>query len=127
MTPQPSAATTFAAVPIQSLNMPPQPSDSTPFTAFVPVGSIERGRRLAATVGRTKATACVTCHGPSLKGVKEVPPIAGRSPSYIFRQLLAFQTGARNAAASAPMRTVVAGMSLDDMIAVSAYAGSRQP
>lgn len=89
------------------------------FTAHVPVGSIARGR----LIGRT----CATCHGPSLRGVKDIPAIAGRSPSYILRQLVAFRTGARATSTSEPMQKVVSTMDLDDMIAVSAYAGSLKP
>ena len=96
------------------------------FTAYVPVGSVAAGRRIA----RGKATAittCTTCHGPALRGLALAPPIAGRSPSYLFRQLVGFRTGARGGDASAAMQKVVAGLSVDDMIAVAAYAGSLRP
>ncbi len=89
------------------------------FIAYVPVGSMARGKRLART--------CIACHGPSLRGVGDVPAIAGRSPTYIFRQLLAFRTGARATSTSAPMQAAVSALDLDDMIAVSAYAGSLKP
>jgi cytochrome c553 len=56
-----------------------------------------------------------------------VPPLAGRSPSYLLRQLFAFRTGTRSTPASAPMRAVAAMLEFDDMIAAAAYAGSRQP
>ncbi|MDB4875370.1 MAG: cytochrome c class [Gemmatimonadetes bacterium] len=97
------------------------------YVAYVPPGSIARGRALAITVTRTAPKPCASCHGPQLRGVGLVPPIAGRSPSYILRQLLAFKTGRRAAPASAPMRDVAATLSLDDMIAAAAYAGSRKP
>ena len=97
------------------------------FTSFVPVGSIERGRRIANARGAKAPTACVTCHGPGLRGRPPAPPIAGRSPLYIVRQLLAFKTGARNGTAAGPMQAVVTDMSIDDMIAAAAYAGSRKP
>jgi cytochrome c553 len=56
------------------------------FTAHVPKGSIQKGRALAAgnDVG---AVACEACHGAGLKGAGNVPGIAGRSPTYMFRQL----------------------------------------
>ena len=96
------------------------------FTAYVPVGSVASGRRIAH--GKpTATTTCVTCHGPALRGLALAPPIAGRSPTYMFRQLVGFKTGARGGAASAPMQKVVAGLSVDDMIAVAAYAGSLRP
>ena len=37
---------------------------------------------------------CVSCHGEILRGAKLVPPIAGRSPTYLMRQLLAFKADA---------------------------------
>ena len=89
------------------------------FTAYVPVGSIARGRSLAKT--------CATCHGPTLRGLAMAPPIAGRSPLYMVRQLAAFRTGTRATSTSAPMQALTATLSIDDMIAVSAYAGSLKP
>jgi cytochrome c553 len=98
------------------------------YVAYVPPGSIARGRAIAMrATTREGVKSCTGCHGPQLRGVTLVPPIAGRSPSYILRQLLAFKTGTRAAPASAPMRDVVSRLELDDMIAVAAYAGSRKP
>ena len=96
------------------------------FTAYVPPGSIVTGRRIAHGKA-TALTTCATCHGPALRGLALAPPIAGRSPSYLFRQLVGFRTGARGGAASVAMQKVSAGLSVDDMIAVSAYAGSLRP
>lgn len=96
------------------------------FTAFVPIGSVAAGRRIAHGEA-TAPTTCVTCHGPTLRGLALAPPIAGRGATYLFRQLIGFKTGARGGAASAPMQKVVAGLSVDDMIAVAAYAGSLRP
>ena len=97
------------------------------YVAYVPRGSIARGRRLAVGDVRRGVKGCTSCHGADLHGVQLVPPIAGRSPSYLLRQLIAFRTGARNGATSAPMRDVVATMTIDDMVAAAAYAGSRAP
>jgi cytochrome c553 len=97
------------------------------FTTFVPVGSIARGRRVALTAPRASATRCATCHGSTLRGAGAAPPLAGRSPAYILRQLVGFRTGARAASASAPMQRVTSQLTLDDMIAAAAYAGSRKP
>jgi cytochrome c553 len=99
----------------------------TGFIAYVPVGSIERGRKIAHATGKDAARACVTCHGDNLLGKGPAPLIAGRSPAYILRQLMAFKTHSRDAPSSGPMQTVTAPMTLDDMIAVSAYVGSRLP
>ena len=97
------------------------------YTAFVPPGSIASGRRIALAKEKTPLRACASCHGPSLLGVGPVPPIAGRSPSYLLRQLLAFRTGARATSTGAPMQSVASSLNLDEMIAVAAYAGSLRP
>jgi len=94
---------------------------SSGFVAYVPAGSIKRGETLA------KAGACGTCHGPDLKGLGPVPPLAGRSPSYTVRQLFDMQQGARKGPWSALMKDAVAKLSVDDMIALAAYAASHEP
>jgi cytochrome c553 len=96
------------------------------YVAYVPVGSVERGRKLA-TTGDGRTLACTGCHGPELRGVGEIPPIAGRSPSYLMRQLVAFRTGARDAPSAGPMKLVVAQLDVDEMIALAAYVGSVPP
>jgi cytochrome c553 len=98
--------------------------DGMTYVAYVPPGSIKRGRSIARAGTNGLATACVTCHGAKLTGTGLIPPLAGRYPTYLVRQLLAFKTGTRSTAASQPMQTVVAGMSVADMIAVAAYAAS---
>lgn len=88
------------------------------FTAYVPKGAIARGAALAQP--------CAACHGAGLKGGLG-PPLAGRSPTYIARQLFAFQSGARAGAASAPMRPVAAKLSEEQVIDLAAYAASLKP
>ena len=97
------------------------------YIAYVPPGSLVRGRKIATSGVRAGAKSCISCHGPALRGVGVVPPIAGQSPSYILRQLFAFKAGARASPTGALMREVTASLELDDMIAVAAYAGSRKP
>jgi cytochrome c553 len=101
--------------------------DGMSYVAYVPPGSIKRGRSIATTGTSGPATACVTCHGPTLTGVGPIPPLAGRYPTYIVRQLIGFKTGARSTPASQPMQVVAGGLSVDDMIAVAAYAASLRP
>lgn len=79
------------------------------------------------TGGAGTTLACGTCHGPALKGVGPIPRIAGRSPTYIVRQLYEFNTGGRSAAASALMKQVVEKLSPDDIIALAAYVASLEP
>jgi cytochrome c553 len=98
------------------------------YRAYVPVGSLARGKALATTTSANTATiACTTCHGADLRGSDVAPPLAGRSPSYLLRQLLSFRAGTRATPAGAAMQPVVANLGLEDMIAVVAYAGSLEP
>lgn len=97
------------------------------FTAYVPVGSVAKGEALAKTGGSGTTIACQICHGPELKGVGPIPPIAGRSPTYIVRQLYEFQHGGRAGIASALMKQTVERLSQDDMIALAAYVASLEP
>jgi cytochrome c553 len=53
-----------------------------------------------------------------------VPGIAGRSPSYLVRQLYDFKHGARAGDGSVLMKPVVQNMTPDDMLALAAYAAS---
>ncbi|MFZ2105516.1 MAG: c-type cytochrome [Roseiarcus sp.] len=97
------------------------------FVAYVPVGSLAQGEKLATTGGDGKTIPCATCHGPGLKGLGAVPPIAGRSTSYIVRQIYDIQSGARAGSASLLMRPVVAKLTTDDMISIAAYVASLAP
>jgi cytochrome c553 len=104
------------------------------FVAYVPPGSVEKGKDLVTTggmrvVGNTiiqgKTTPCVTCHGLDLMGVADVPPIAGRSPSYIVRQMWDVQQGTRNGAAVQLMKIAIARLTTEDLVSVAAYVSSR--
>ncbi|MBI1394927.1 MAG: cytochrome C-binding protein [Betaproteobacteria bacterium] len=94
------------------------------FIAYVPPGSIDRGRILVTTGDGGRFAACGTCHGAGLEGLGPVPGLAGRSPSYIVRQLFDLRNGARNGTWSALMKPVVSGLSDDDIIAIAAYTAS---
>ena len=97
------------------------------YRAYVPIGALSRGRDLARGSGpqnRNPDMHCVACHGPELRGVGLIPALAGHSPTYLLRQMLAFKTGARAAPAGVPMKAVVARLELHDMIAAAAYAAS---
>lgn len=97
------------------------------YTAFVPPGSINRGKRLVTTGDGGKTQACAACHGANLKGAGDVPPIAGRSPSYQLRQLLEFKRGDRATEGAKQMAPVVAKLELADMIDAVAYLGTLYP
>jgi cytochrome c553 len=96
------------------------------FIAYVPVGSIRKGAELAAG-GAGKTTACSVCHGPNLKGLGPVPALAGRSPSYIVRQLYDMQYGVRHGQWAELMKPVVAGLSEEDLVSIAAYTASLAP
>lgn len=97
------------------------------FVAYVPKGSIEKGKLLVTTGGDGKTIQCAICHGPALGGLGEVPSIAGHSPMYLFRQLYYFKDGSRHGTMGALMKGVVAQMTQDDMVAIAAYVGSLPP
>jgi cytochrome c553 len=106
------------------------------FLAYVPPGSIKKGEDLVTTGGarivgkefiRGKTTPCITCHGPDLMGVADIPPIAGRSPSYMIRQIWDMQQGTRNSEAAQLMKLVVANLTPEDLVAIAAYVSSRPP
>jgi cytochrome c553 len=96
------------------------------FIAYVPVGSVKKGEALV-TKGAGKTTQCSLCHGADLKGLGPVPGIAGRSPSYLVRQLYDMQQGARKGVWTELMKPVVAGLTADDMLNIAAYTSGRTP
>lgn len=97
------------------------------FIAYVPVGSVAKGAALAASGADGKTVPCAVCHGPDLKGLGSVPGIAGRSPSYLVRQLYDIKHGARAGLGSAPMLPAVEKLTVDDMLLLAAYAASLKP
>jgi cytochrome c553 len=111
------------------IEMPDRPDDleylrdpKAEWTMYAPVGSIGRGKVLA-TTGGGKTMSCAVCHGPELNGAGNVPPIAGRSPTYMVRQLYDMQQGAR---VSPLMKGVVAKLTNEDFVALGAYLASLE-
>jgi cytochrome c553 len=96
------------------------------FIAYVPVGSVKKGEALV-TKGGSKTTACGSCHGADLKGLGPVPGLAGRSPSYLMRQMFDMQQGSRKGTWTELMKPVVANLTADDMMNIVAYTASRTP
>ena len=89
------------------------------FVAYAPVGSIKKGEALAKS--------CGACHGGDLKGLGPVPGIAGRSPSYLARQMYDMQQGARKGLWTDLMKPVVAKLSEEDVLNLVAYSASLKP
>jgi len=100
--------------------------DATGFIAYAPVGSIKKGEALVST-GGGKTTACAVCHGADLRGIGPVPSIAGRSPSQMARQLWDMQHGARNGSWTELMKPVVAKLTDEDLVSITAYLASLKP
>ena len=100
----------------------------TTYRIYVPPGSLQRGAALVTTIrdGGT-VPACITCHGPELKGLGDVPRLAGRSPSFLMRQLTDLRSGVRTGASTDLMKPVVANLTDADLVALVAYLASREP
>jgi cytochrome c553 len=96
------------------------------FIAYAPVGSVKKGEALV-TKETGKTIPCGVCHGTDLKGLGPVPGIAGRSPSYLVRQLYDMQQGTRKGLWSDLMKPVVSKLTQEDMLNIAAYTASRQP
>ena len=97
------------------------------FIAYVPPGSIKKGEGLVKTGGGGKTIQCAICHGDALTGLGEVPRLAGLQPVYLARQLIQMQNGTSAGTNAALMKKVVAKLTEDDIIAISAYLGSLPP
>ena len=96
------------------------------FVAYVPRGSIALGKTLV-TEGSGRTITCMACHGEQLKGMAEVPRLAGLSPDYVLRQLQVFKSGDRHGAQAPQMKPAVENLTVADMIAISAYVGTLDP
>jgi len=97
------------------------------FIAYVPVGSIAKGKALVESGGSGKTIACSICHGDSMKGLGNVPRLAGLHPIYLARQLYLFKDGARNGVDAQLMKKPVAQLTDDDILVLSAYLASLVP
>jgi cytochrome c553 len=91
------------------------------FTAYVPVGAVAKGQSIVRTGDNGKTIQCTVCHGEDLNGIGSVPGIAARSPSYIARQLYDIQKGTRNGVMTALMKPVVAKLTNEDFVNITAY------
>ena len=96
------------------------------FIDHVPVGSIAKGKALA-DGGDGKTVRCSICHGAELRGLGEVPGITGRPATYMYRQLNDMKIGNRTGPWVELMKQVVEKLNEEDMIALVAYLGSRDP
>jgi cytochrome c553 len=95
--------------------------------AYVPPGSVKAGEMLAATGGGGRTQPCAVCHGSELRGTAAAPPLAGRQPGYLARQLYDFQRGTRNGALAPQMKPAVERLDDEDLISLAAYMASLRP
>jgi|TARA_B110000483_G_scaffold242295_2_gene327662 cytochrome c553 len=93
------------------------------FVAYVPIGSLAKGEELV-TTGAGKTIPCGACHGLDLKGIGDVPSIAGRTASYIMRQLWDVKQVTR---VSPLMTPVLTNLTAEDMMNISAYLATQAP
>jgi cytochrome c553 len=91
------------------------------FIVYAPPGSLKKGEALV------KAGQCASCHGTDLRGLGPVPGLAGRSPSYMVRQMYDMQAGVRKGEWTELMKPVVAKLTDEDMLAVAAYLAAQKP
>ena len=82
-------------VPEDTVQTEPLRNPRSGFIAYAPIGSIKKGETLVTTGGGGRTVQCGVCHGADLKGAGNVPGIAGRSPSYLVRQMYDMQAGTR--------------------------------
>jgi cytochrome c553 len=94
--------------------------DATGFVAYVPRGAVARGADLVNTT-------CTLCHGADLRGMGPIPALAGRSPSYMARQLYDLQQKNRNGAWSDLMDRAVMNLTAEDIVDIVAYTASLAP
>ena len=99
----------------------------SPFIAYVPPGTLAKGKALVTTGGRGRTVACGACHGEDLNGIGPIPGIAGRSPSYIARQLNDLRQGARRGPWAPLMTRAVQNLTDDDILSISAYVAAQPP
>ena len=97
------------------------------FIVHVPPGSIRKGEELVRTMKGNSTLACANCHGTDMRGMAPFPPLAGRSPAYMVRQLWDFKQGARNGAQAVAMKPVVAQLTGADMLNIAAYLATLKP
>jgi cytochrome c553 len=96
------------------------------FIDYAPVGAVTRGEALVRT-GGASAQPCRACHGQDLRGVGDIPPLAGRSAPYLARMLWDIKSGARTGPTVAPMQTPVRGLTEQNILDTSAYLASLKP
>jgi len=71
--------------------------------------------------GKSKATACLGCHGTSGEGNGEFPRLSGQHPEYLAQQLTHFKNGTR---LNGAMQALSGNLSEEEIKALAAYFSS---
>ena len=111
-------------VPEDTVQTEPLRNPRSGFIAYAPIGSIKKGETLVTTGGGGRTLQCGVCHGADLRGAGNVPGIAGRSPSYLVRQMYDMKAGTRRGPGTALMDPVVEKLTNEDYVAIAAYVSS---
>jgi cytochrome c553 len=98
------------------------------FVAYVPLGSIARGRIAGRRTAVLGTIACGVCHGPSMLGTGEK---CRASQARIRSTRASACTDSKTARANGPdaalMKPIVAQLTDEDIVAIAAYLGSLAP
>ncbi len=97
------------------------------FTVYAPAGSIARGEELVTTGADGRTIQCIICHGEGVRGLGDIPRLAGISPLYVVRQLNDFKNGDRSGPLAALMTATVMNLTDNDMVAIAAYLATLDP
>ncbi len=99
--------------------------DHVNFIDYAAPGAVKRGEALVRTSGG--GPSCRSCHGPELRGLGDIPPLAGRSAPYLARMLWDIKSGARRGSTVAPMQTPAGGLTEQNIVDITAYLASLRP
>jgi len=74
-------------------------------------------------IAAASVPACISCHGKTGEGNGIIPRLADQHAEYLVKQLVSFKSQIRADANAPPMHAVTGGMTLDQMVAVTASVG----
>lgn len=98
---------------------------SVPFAAFADEAAKDPFVKGDAAAGAAKAAVCGACHGPTgNSSAPNYPKLAGQSSKYIYEQLVAFKSGARQNPIMMPQAM---GQSDQDMKNLAVHFASLKP
>ncbi len=113
-------------VPVSNEDFEIKRNPRSGYIAYVPRGSLKKGENLVRT-GGSKVTPCTECHGQDLRGMGTAPPLAGRSPSYLVRQMYDMQHYFRDGLMSLQMGSLLTDFTNSDLLVAAAYLSSLEP